>query len=64
MKWRFGRASDSAPKSRGREQERTYAVLTCICLALMVVAILGFLVLLIYYGVWYFLEATKRTIPL
>lgn len=38
------------------------AVLTCSCLALMVVAIFGALVLLIYYVVRYFFEATERTI--
>jgi hypothetical protein len=64
MKWRFGRASDPAPKPSGGEQESTAAVLTCTCLALLVVAIFGALVLLIYYGVWYFLEAARRTITI
>ena len=64
MNWRIRRASDPAPKSSGGEQERTDAVLTCSCLALLLVAIFGALVLLIYGVVWYFLEATKRTITL
>jgi hypothetical protein len=63
MKWRIGRASDPAPKPSVREQERTDAVLTCSCLALSVLAILGALVLLTY-GVWRFFEDTKRTIPI
>ncbi len=63
MNWKIGRASDPAPKPSGREQERTYAALTCSCLALIVVAILGALFLMIY-GVWYFFEAIKPTIPI
>jgi len=62
MKWRIRRASDPAPKPSGRKQERADAALTCGCLALIVVAILGALFLLIY-GVWYFFEPTKPTIP-
>ena len=64
MKWRIRRASDPAPKPSGSEQERTDAILTCTCLALLVVAIFGALVLLIYYVVRYFFEATERTITL
>jgi hypothetical protein len=68
MKWRIGRASDPTPKPKSvreqEEQERTDAVIACCsCLALIVVAILGALALLIY-GVWYFSEATERTIPI
>ena len=63
MKWNIGRASDPVPKPSGREQERTDTALTCSCLALIVVAILGALFLLIY-GVWYFFEAMKPSLPI
>ena len=62
MMWRIGRTSDRTPKPSGSEQERMDVILTCTCISLLVVAIFGALVLLIYYVVSYFFEATERTI--